>query len=157
MNRSDKWTIIIGICGVMAVIAATRVCGQTVLPRMPDFQELVSQGGVPPWNAALRYTLNASGDMILFAKLKGVGPQPTVIWSVDRWAYANGSNWMAANEQFPIEVDADRTVYRLKIHRPDRDRVIIAVFDIKIWAVCTVLPSESWVGRRKPCKTTSKR
>lgn len=65
---------------------------------------------------------------------------------------------VGGNAQWVLDQpDRRKTVYRLKIPRPDRDRVVIAVFDIKIWAVCTVLPSEAWIGRRKPCKTKWKR
>lgn len=45
-----------------------------------------------------------------------------------------------------------KSVYRLKIHREDRDREVIAVFSVNLWCVVTVLPSESWIGRKKPRK-----
>jgi hypothetical protein len=42
-----------------------------------------------------------------------------------------------------------RSVYKLRVHRDDRTREIVAVFDVHLWAVVTVLPSEAWIGRRK--------
>lgn len=42
-----------------------------------------------------------------------------------------------------------RSVYHLRIARPDWKRDIYAVFDIRLWAVVTVLPCEQWVGRKK--------
>lgn len=77
----------------------------------------------------------------------GLAFSPAELKALENEIVAGRGQWIAD------QPEKTRTIYRLLIRRPERDRDIFAVFDVRLWAICTVLPCEEWVGRKK-CRRT---
>ena len=73
---------------------------------------------------------------------------------LERQIVSGDATWIL--DQTDRKRKSPRSVYRVTVKREDRKHTLFCVFDVRLWCLVTVLPSQEWIGRRKPCQTKLK-